>query len=178
MILVLTGTHHQGFDRLVHAADALAQAGERVVVQSGASRVAVTAADSQPWFSPDVLAALAQQATIIITHAGPASVFLAWEFGKRPVVVARSPRFGEHVDDHQLRFVTRLRDRAVVVTPGELVADWVRVRAAAAEGVPPIGRGAAPAFVDALDQRLSALTPRAGGWRATLRRVLYGRMVP
>lgn len=177
MILVLTGTHHQGFDRLVRAADALAGAGERVVVQSGASRVSVTSAEAQAWFSPDALAKLAAQAEVIITHAGPASLFLAWELGKRPVVVPRSPAFAEHVDDHQLRFVDHVADRAVVVTPGELVADWVRVRAAAAVGVDPVARGAAPAFLDALDQRLSALAPPAGGWRASLRRLVYGRMV-
>lgn len=177
MILVLTGTHHQGFDRLVRAADALAGAGERVVVQSGASRVSVTSAEAQAWFSPDALAMLAAQAEVIITHAGPASLFLAWELGKRPVVVPRSPVFAEHVDDHQLRFVDHVADRTVVVTPAELVSDWARVRSAAAEGVPPIARGAAPAFLHALDQRLSALAPPAGGWRASLRRLVYGRMV-
>lgn len=177
MILVLTGTHHQGFDRLVKAADALAGAGERVVVQAGASRVQVEAAEAQPWFSPDALAALAQQAEVIISHAGPASLFLAWELGKRPVVVPRSPAFHEHVDDHQLRFASHVVDRAVVVTPGELVADWARVRAAARAGVDPLARGATPAFLDALDQRLSALAPPAGGWRASLRRLVYGRMV-
>lgn len=177
MILVLTGTHHQGFDRLVHAADALARTGERVVVQAGASKVRVMAAEAQPWFSPDALSELAQQAEVIISHAGPASLFLAWELGKRPVVVPRSPAFDEHVDDHQQRFAAHLVDRAVVVTPGELVADWARVRAEAAVGVDPLARGAAPAFLDALEQRLSALGPPAGGWRASLRRLVYGRMV-
>ena len=48
---------------------------------------------------------------IIITHGGPGSILLCLQYGKIPVTVPRQRMFGEHVDDHQVRFV-KLLERA------------------------------------------------------------------
>lgn len=114
MILVTVGTHHQPFDRLVEAADQLARAGEEVFVQWGTARAPRVAA-GEAWLTPERLEALADEAQVIVTHAGPASLFLAWDRGLLPVVVPRQPDLGEHVDDHQLRFAEHLGGRALVV---------------------------------------------------------------
>jgi len=114
MILVLTGTHHQPFDRLVEAAGDLASRGERVVVQAGASSLRPAGCEVRDWFTPGELARLADAADVIVAHGGPGSLFLAWERGRRPVVVPRDPARGEHVDDHQQRFAAQLGDRAIV----------------------------------------------------------------
>lgn len=120
MILVVTGTHHQPFDRLVRAADGLAAGGRRVFVQRGASRVPLRAADGADWLAPAELDALADDASVIVGHGGPGTLFLAWDRGRVPVAVPRDPRRGEHVDDHQQRFVRSLGSRVVAV---EAVAD-------------------------------------------------------
>jgi UDP-N-acetylglucosamine transferase subunit ALG13 len=62
----------------------------------------------------DRLAEWAAAADVIITHGGPGSILLALSVGRSPVVVPRDPRFGEHVDDHQLRFVRWLQERAPI----------------------------------------------------------------
>lgn len=136
MILVTVGTHHQPFDRLVQAADALARAGERVVVQWGAASHPPRRCEGAAWMSPSELERLADQADVVISHAGPASLFLAWDRGLRPIVVPRRPELGEHVDDHQLRFVTHLAERAWVVHEVEGLAEAVARARGAVRGEP------------------------------------------
>ena len=43
-------------------------------------------------------------ADIIITHGGPATFMGAIAKGKKPIVVPRLEKFGEHVNDHQIEF--------------------------------------------------------------------------
>ena len=55
------------------------------------------------------------RARVVITHGGPASIMQALSHGKVPIVVPHQPQFGEHVDDHQVRFSRRVADRVIVV---------------------------------------------------------------
>ncbi|HMV69531.1 MAG TPA: glycosyltransferase [Myxococcota bacterium] len=180
MILVTTGTHHQPFDRLVHAAEALARLGERVIVQAGASVAPAPSCERYAWLDPGVVSALADEAEVIVSHTGPASLFLAWDRGRRPIVVPRRRDRGEHVDDHQVRFAAHLGpDRAIVVhDPDRLVAEWGSLRARAVEPVPIDSDARSAAFAAAFGARVDALVARggrAGGWRATLPSLLIPR---
>ena len=157
MILVLCGTHHQPFDRLVAAAAALAEAGEDVVVQGGPSSVPTPGAPRLDVVAPEELAALADRAEAIVAHAGPGSLFLAWDRGRLPVVWPRDPALGEHVDDHQLRYAATLGERAIVVHDAEgLRRALIAVRGVVDPSrVPDPARGSAflaafAALVDAL----------------------------
>jgi UDP-N-acetylglucosamine transferase subunit ALG13 len=47
-------------------------------------------------------------ATAVVCHGGPATITLALQVGKRPIVVPRRQALGEHVDDHQADFSRRL----------------------------------------------------------------------
>lgn len=108
MILFLTGTHEQPFDRLVRAAEAVAVAtGEEVVVQRGTSRVHTPHCRVVDLLPHAELLELVAQARITITHGGPATIIEAARHGV-PIVVPRSPHHAEHVDAHQLRFARRL----------------------------------------------------------------------
>ena len=46
--------------------------------------------------------------SVVVTHGGIGSVLLALSVGKRPIVMPRCSRLGEHVDDHQIAFAERL----------------------------------------------------------------------
>lgn len=151
MILVLAGTHHQPFDRLVGASEALAARGEEVVVQAGASTRVPVGCTVAPFWPPDTLAALADRADAIVSHAGPGSLFLAWERGKRPVVVPRDPRRGEHVDDHQQRFAATLGDQAVACWDVGYLAEAVDLVRGVLERPRGPRNAADPAFVARFD---------------------------
>jgi UDP-N-acetylglucosamine--N-acetylmuramyl-(pentapeptide) pyrophosphoryl-undecaprenol N-acetylglucosamine transferase len=72
-------------------------------------------------------------ADVVVVHAGVGAALEALDAGRRPLLVPRLRRFGEHVDDHQLQVAGELERRglAVVRDAGELTADDL---AAAADG--------------------------------------------
>jgi UDP-N-acetylglucosamine transferase subunit ALG13 len=110
MILVTVGTHEQPFDRLIVAAGAL-PGQERVLVQAGVSRLRPPRCEVVDWLEPDDLQEAMRRARIVVCHGGPATIFEAVAAGHVPIVVPRDPRRGEHVDDHQVRFVRRIASR-------------------------------------------------------------------
>jgi len=113
MILVTIGTNEQPFDRLVRAAAAL-KTDERLIVQYGSSR-AVEPREGWVDFMPyDELSALAQQARVVVCHAGVGSILMARQAGKAAVVMARRYSLGEAVDDHQLGLAQRLAASGLV----------------------------------------------------------------
>ena len=116
MILVLVGTDHHPFDRLVRWADRWAGAHPaRVVIQHGSARPPAHAEGVVLLAVPE-LAELQAAATAVVCHGGPGTIAGARGAGIRPIVVARDPARGEHVDDHQRRFV------AVTARAGEVVS--------------------------------------------------------
>jgi UDP-N-acetylglucosamine transferase subunit ALG13 len=101
LIFATVGTHHQPFERFLRAALALAT-GTELVVQYGHTPPLASASSVcwQQWFTPDEMAARMREASIVITHAGVASVVDALHAGHRPLVLARRDHLDEHVDDH------------------------------------------------------------------------------
>lgn len=126
MIFATVGTHEDPFDRLVEALNRLQPAlGERVVIQSGYTKVPAPSCELVPMMDFAVLQAHMAQARVIITHGGPASIMQAFAHGKVPVVVPRQSAFGEHVDDHQVRFATKIQHRIVKVVDIADLADAI-----------------------------------------------------
>ncbi len=153
MILFVCGTHHQPFDRLLRAAAALARDGEEVVVQRGVATLDVPGAHVLDWVSPAELEALADRAEAVVAHAGPGSLFLAWDRGLTPIVMPRRRALGEHVDDHQVAFAQTLGDRAVVVES----SDDVRQALNRVRGVVDPSRQVSVQVSEAFAARFSAL---------------------
>jgi UDP-N-acetylglucosamine transferase subunit ALG13 len=109
LVLVVVGTDHHPFDRVVGWADewAASHAGIRVVVQYGTSRPPVTA-EGHDLLPVGDLMALMTEAAAVVCHGGPGTIMGAREAGHVPIVVPRRSELGEHVDDHQVRFATRV----------------------------------------------------------------------
>jgi UDP-N-acetylglucosamine transferase subunit ALG13 len=106
LVLALAGTDHHPFDRLVHWLDVAAarRSDVRVLVQHG-SAIAPYLAEGHAFLPHDRLSSLIEQATVVVCHGGPGTIMDARQAGHVPLCVPRDPRLGEHVDDHQQRFV-------------------------------------------------------------------------
>jgi UDP-N-acetylglucosamine transferase subunit ALG13 len=73
----------------------------------------------------DQLITSMRHAKTIITHGGPASIFLAWKLGKIPYVLPRKKQYHEHVDDHQVYFANYLyRQKRICLLDDELTLFW------------------------------------------------------
>ncbi|MEU0488082.1 glycosyltransferase [Nocardiopsis sp. NPDC006139] len=110
-IVVSVGTDHHAFDRLVRWIDDYARTHRdlRILVQHGHSAQPL-AASGTPFLPGDDLGELMRAARVVVTHGGPGTIVQARRAGHLPVVVPRDPELGEHVDDHQLLFVSRLEE--------------------------------------------------------------------
>ena len=114
-MIVLLGTDHHPFDRLVAWADEVAglRPDLRVLVQHGATR-APHVAEGRPFLPHRELLDLVGAAAAVACHGGPGTIMDARGAGHVPVCVPRDPALGEHVDGHQIRFAA-IAGRAGVV---------------------------------------------------------------
>ena len=128
MIFVTIGTHEQPFDRLIKAIDDLKADGtltEDVIIQTGYSTYIPKHCKWQKLFPYSQMVQLVDDARIVITHGGPSSFIMALQVGKRPIVVPRMQRYGEHVNDHQVFFCRKMAEYSKDIV---LVEDITRLR--------------------------------------------------
>jgi UDP-N-acetylglucosamine transferase subunit ALG13 len=98
------------FERLVEGLHAvLPPDAETVLWQTGDDRAAGRLAPAE------VRRAFAA-ANVVVAHAGVGTALEALDAGRRPLLVPRLRRHGEHVDDHQLQVATELERRGLAVT--------------------------------------------------------------
>ena len=153
-VLVLVGTDHHPFDRLVDWADQWAREHPdvEVVVQHGRSREPAVAT-GHAFLDHSVLTELMSSAAVVVSHGGPATISEARAAGHAPLVVPRDPAHGEHVDDHQLRFSSWLAAKGLI----DRQTDIDGFRQALDEKV---ARGRTPATV--VDEAVAASVGRFG----------------
>lgn len=171
LLLVLVGTDHHRFDRLVNWTSQWARSrpgSAHVIVQHGTSSPAC-GLESHDYFAHHTLTALLDQADVVVCHGGPTTIAEARRRGLVPIVVARDPARGEHVDGHQQRFTRRL-GQAGLVRPADDQATLVglideALGARAGTCATPSGGDVAATcanFSAAVDALLG--TPRSPGW--------------
>lgn len=118
-ILALVGTDHHPFNRMVELLDALQQMGEQsgarthCLVQYGTSQPPKYASGVEYLAKSDVQAQI-DLADLVICHGGPSTIVEILRSGKRPLVMPRDPRQGEHVDEHQQRFARYMEKNGLV----------------------------------------------------------------
>jgi UDP-N-acetylglucosamine transferase subunit ALG13 len=123
LVVVMVGTDHHPFERLVGWADELAgrRPGTRVVVQHGASPAPLVA-EGRPFLPHAEIVTLLAEAAAVVCHGGPGTIMDARTAGHVPLCVPRDPARGEHVDGHQQRFAA-LAHQAGIVTRVETLED-------------------------------------------------------
>ena len=127
MILVTVGTEQFPFNRLMQWTEAAIEYGflrEKVVVQAGSCTVTPTEAEVHAILPEDRFQQLVLSARIVISHCGEGSYLLLSQLQVPCILVPRSARFGEHVDDHQVEMAAALEDLgcAIARSPFELIS--------------------------------------------------------
>ena len=135
MIFVSVGTHEAPFDRLLRAVDEL-RLDEQIVIQHGPSLIRSASAVESEFLSFDEVVDYIRQARAVVMHAGVGSVMISLANGKRPIVMPRMHRYGEHVDDHQLELARRLEANGLVT----VVEDAAALAESLARPTEPPGR--------------------------------------
>ncbi|CAN5642529.1 glycosyltransferase [soil metagenome] len=120
LVAVLVGTDHHPFDRLVRWIAEMSAPGQmRWFVQHGTTHLPA-GLEGAPMLGPTELQRLLSQADAVVSHGGPGLIMDARSFCHRPIVVARDPALGEHVDDHQQRFLEFVARREMVTPASSL----------------------------------------------------------
>lgn len=121
MILVTTGTTHFVFERMVHLVSNIAQSmnsREHIVFQHGITPIdSIQHLPRVEFVSTASYRAMLRyidNAHVVISHGGPATLFQILESGKIPWVLPREKKYREHVDDHQVCFCRYLAEQKKV----------------------------------------------------------------
>lgn len=112
-IYVTVGTHEQPFQRLLCAvSDMISTSEDDWFVQYGVGSWSLSSAkvSAAPYLNSEEVVHRLRWADLVITQASPGTVFSALQNQVWPLVLGRQRRFGEHVDDHQLRFAQALSE--------------------------------------------------------------------
>jgi UDP-N-acetylglucosamine transferase subunit ALG13 len=137
LVLCLLGTDHHPFTRLVSWCDDLATARPDVdvLVQHG-STGGPCVATGKDFLDKQILTETLQRAQVAICHGGPGLISDVRSAGLHPLVVARDPGLGEHVDGHQMRFVARVAASGIVrsIATYDELANSVATMLASARG--------------------------------------------
>ncbi|PJE67790.1 hypothetical protein COU95_00380 [Candidatus Shapirobacteria bacterium CG10_big_fil_rev_8_21_14_0_10_40_9] len=63
----------------------------------------------------DKMISYLKKARVVVTHGGPATIFLALKYGQnQPLVVPRTKKYNEHVDNHELFFARFLKEKGEI----------------------------------------------------------------
>jgi UDP-N-acetylglucosamine transferase subunit ALG13 len=117
-VLVVVGTDVHGFDRL------LGWVARWYVARRAAWPPALTVQyghssppdlpGAVPFLGHEDLQRAMAEATLVVSHGGPATITEARRTGHLPIVVPRDPAYREHVDNHQQLFARRLAAAGMV----------------------------------------------------------------
>jgi UDP-N-acetylglucosamine transferase subunit ALG13/SAM-dependent methyltransferase len=161
MIFVTVGTHHQGFDRLVQAADELAlQSGEEVVIQRGVSSCQPKYARYFDFTSMQEMLEWMDKARVVVAQAGAGTIITAMKRGKPLVLSPRLKQYGENYNDHQVELAAALGRDGRAVLAMELSGPALHKAIEQATRLEQqVGRSAG--LVEALRQQMTAWEPEA-----------------
>lgn len=126
MILVSVGTEQFPFNRLMQWLELLIQQeliNEDIVVQYGTCTFLPSGTTVYRLVKEETFRSLIRKARVVIAHCGEGTVLLLDEMQQPFILVPRSVRYQEHVDDHQVELALALTEMGVPIawSPGDLV---------------------------------------------------------
>ena len=118
MILVLLGTQHNEFKRLLQKIEECISNGlinEKVIVQAGFTKFESNKMEIFDLKSLEEIENLVNEANFIITHGGVGSILAALNKNKKVIAVPRLSSFSEHVNDHQKQIVDVFNQKGYII---------------------------------------------------------------
>jgi UDP-N-acetylglucosamine--N-acetylmuramyl-(pentapeptide) pyrophosphoryl-undecaprenol N-acetylglucosamine transferase len=129
-VFVTVGSNRYPFDRLIRRLDAVLPRSWPITwqISGGDAAYRPTRGRVERFLAFSEMQQLFRTCDIVICHAGVGSTMSALEHGQRPIVVPRSARHGEHVDDHQHDLAQYLKrfPTIAVRAPDEISVDTLR----------------------------------------------------
>jgi len=158
---VSVGNATQPFRRLLDAVAAIARTlPQPVFAQYGSTPRRYADCDGAQWLPMAEFERRANEARLLILHAGAGSVIHAIRAGKVPVIMPRRASLNEHVDDHQLEFARALADAGKAVIALEAADLSSAVVEALRRQRAPRDAEAAPPLVGTVDELLRGYAAR------------------
>ncbi len=126
MIFVTVGTEQYPFDRLMTWITVLLQnelIQDEVIVQYGSCTQVPVGVSAYKMLETDEFVDIMHQARLVISHCGEGTVLTLEKFGMPYVLVPRSRKLKEHVDNHQVEMAIALAKSGAPIawSPGDLV---------------------------------------------------------
>lgn len=118
MIFIMLGTQNNSFHRLLEEIDKLIEKGrikEKVIVQAGYTKYESKNMEQFSLIPKTEIGKYQEQADLIITHGGGASIVSSLKFGKKVIAVPRKHQYGEHVNDHQKDIVEAFSKKGYII---------------------------------------------------------------
>lgn len=112
MIFVTVGTSDFDFIRLVKFMDESAKnIREEIIIQKGKTNYKTKNCKGFDFIEDKKYHKYMQNARIIITHAGVGSILTCLKYNKKPVIVPRLKKYGEHIDNHQIEIAKKFSEK-------------------------------------------------------------------
>lgn len=116
MILVTLGSQKFPFDRLLEAVDKMCadRKIEDVFAQTGFSNYVPRHYAYERFLDKAAFDRAMDRADVVISHGGTGAIITALRKGKKVIAVPRRAEYGEHVDDHQVRFIEQFGEMGLL----------------------------------------------------------------
>ncbi|WP_175060113.1 PssE/Cps14G family polysaccharide biosynthesis glycosyltransferase [Thermococcus sp. 2319x1] len=115
MIFVTVGNSNIGFDRLIRKMDEIApRLLYPVFAQIGNTKYIPKNIKYARFLTYNETLEYIKTSKVVVTHAGAGTLLDILVFGKKPIVVPRLKKFGEHIDDHQLEITQALEVQGLI----------------------------------------------------------------
>jgi UDP-N-acetylglucosamine transferase subunit ALG13 len=117
LIFIITGTQKFQFNRLLKEIDILKRNNKishEIFAQIGYSTYKPNTYNFVRFLENKAFKERVFKADLIITHGGSAAITTSLKNNKKVIAFPRLKEFGEHVDDHQLEIVSKLKQKGLI----------------------------------------------------------------
>jgi len=117
MIFVTVGTEKFPFDRLIKIVDKKIEdksIDDEVFMQIGVSNYEPKKCSWKRFIQFNETVNFIKKARIVIAHGGVGTILLCFTLNKIPLVFPRRKQYGEHLDDHQIKFTKRMEKQGKI----------------------------------------------------------------